>query len=561
MGVNQHKDQDLLNKLSLYMTILLPPLVLISLSRIFSEGFLPAMAVHVFLGVFQLVNHYFIKDKFPSISEAYFIFLFFTVGIAAIFQNQDVYYGSPFFIIAMLFASIFFRRKFAIGTLLLSICVGYAISIFYLDSIRHLMIIGPGAIGLVVVVIFSNLKIKLQKTAQDAIEFGEKLEAELKLKKKFFATMTHELRTPLNGIVGGAEALQLSSLNSDQKEMLDIIAFSNSVLIDIVNDILDFSKLDTDQFELYKEAFVLEDLIEKVLSLHQISADKKKIKLNFYNEIDKKKYVYADEIRLCQVLNNLLSNAIKFTEKGEVSLTVSQKNTNDIEKISFKIKDTGIGIKDEFKADLFSPFTQENVSSTRKYGGTGLGLSICKELVKLMGGDIKVKSNKGKGSTFTFYISYTKDELIKSKSKEEIIKIHNIDLSSEFKELKILVAEDNTVNLKVIKSYLKRLNVSADYVENGQDVLSKLKESRYDIIFMDFQMPVMSGVEATRQIRKKSNQKDIYIIGCSANLKEGESVVAYEMDSALGKPLTLKMIKSELHKYLIKKHRDNSNVA
>lgn len=506
------------------------------------------MYAHIILFITHICIHFFVKDKYPRVSIVFHITLFFSLGIGAILTNSDVYYGSPFFIIAILFSSTFLEKRYAFATLIISVISGYLISYLILDSVRHIMIMGPAIIGYVVVNIFSELKNKLEKLVRNTNSANSKLQNQIEQKKNFYATMTHELRTLLNGIIGAVEAIKLTKVSNYQEEMLKIVSFSSKALLDIVNDILDFSKFGTDIFKLNKEFFYLSDCLQNVVEAHKIAAQSKGLEIKTNFPLKEGKFINTDLVRLTQVLNNLISNAIIFTESGSISLSFNFESVDDIEKIFFKVQDTGIGISEEYLKNIFTSFTQESNRTSKLYGGTGLGLSICKELVTLMGGEIEVSSKIDEGSCFSFYIEV--DNTVPLPQRNPLTKelsFNKLDLKQP-EELRVLVAEDNYINIKIMNNTLNSLGITASYSHNGLEVIEKLKSNNYHIIFMDIKMPLMDGIETTKFIRK--NYQNIFIIACSANLKDGDDVSELQMDASIGKPISRDSVERVISQYL-----------
>ncbi|MCK8120191.1 ATP-binding protein [Pseudoalteromonas sp. 2CM32C] len=376
----------------------------------------------------------------------------------------------------------------------------------------------------------------------------EKLKAEAdtsnNLKGKFLANMSHELRTPLHGILNLAEFGLSDSSNSEKDIALKSILNSANILSNIVNDILDFSKIEAGKLDIEHIDFNLKDVVNGVIEPLKKQASDKGIKFNVL--IDKKvaETLKGDPLRISQILNNLCSNAIKFTQAGHVDLIINLKGHSlNTQNITFKVIDTGIGINKAAQANLFKEFHQADSSTSRKFGGTGLGLSICNKLSHLMGGKIRFTSQENEGSTFIYQQSFEAsilDSLLK-KNKEV----------TDLQGCAILVAEDNKINQIVVNKMLKAHNTQVIFTENGKECVDYFVNNHVDLIFMDIQMPVMDGVEATKAIRALKNGKSIPIIAMTANTmkQDIEHYLNIGMDGYLTKPFNKDSLNSLLNVY------------
>jgi signal transduction histidine kinase/CheY-like chemotaxis protein len=378
-------------------------------------------------------------------------------------------------------------------------------------------------------------------------------------KSEFLANMSHEIRTPLNGVIGFSDLLKSSDLNQTQNLYVANIYASATSLLGIINDILDFSKIEAGLMELALTNVNIYQLAHKASDIIRFQVEKKNIQLliNISSAINQE--VKADDIRLKQILVNLLSNAIKFTEKGEIELKIellSQPSEQEIT-IRFAVRDTGIGIIEENQQKIFSAFAQNDTSTTRQYGGTGLGLSISNQLLALMNSKLQLSSVLGEGSVFYFDITlplmegaFINNTLINENSSA---KVEDLDLTS----FHLLLVEDNKINIILAQTVLKKSfpNIKITTVYNGEEGVNAYKNEKPDIVFMDVQMPIMNGYDATINIRNLPNGAQVPIIALTAGSVMGDMDKCYAvgMNDFVTKPYVKATIYNIIQKWVIGK--------
>jgi PAS domain S-box-containing protein len=376
----------------------------------------------------------------------------------------------------------------------------------------------------------------------------ETAEAATETKAAFLANMSHELRTPMNAVIGFSSLLLDESVTIEQKEFIEGILKGGEALLAIINDILDFSRVER-EIELEHQPFSLKHCINESLELVRVQARNKGLNLSSTVDCSTPDAIIGDHDRLRQILVNLLANAVKFTDTGDVSLTVSPKADDKGGKIFFKVVDTGIGIPPDKINEIFEPFTRVQGTAGRKREGAGLGLAISKNLVKLMGGMIKAESIPGQGATFSFTIQ---TETLQGRELD-FSKIKNASVECTFhgKSLRILVAEDDPLNQKVLVEMLKRLGCRPDAVCDGTEVLRALGNQEYDLVLMDVSMPEMDGITATQTIRRLPLKNVPKIIAVTANALAGdrEKCLQVGMDDYISKPVQKRDLEAIVMKY------------
>jgi PAS domain S-box-containing protein len=396
-----------------------------------------------------------------------------------------------------------------------------------------------------------HLDISKQKnTEQELRDQREKAEQSRKAKEIFLANMSHEIRTPMNAIIGFSRLLKSVSLTDKQISYLDAIISSSENLLVIINDILDFSKIESGKLSIEKVPFQIETIIQKVIKQIELKSLEKNISIKIIYDPKIPKIIIGDPIRLGQILLNLINNSVKFTSEGRIKIicTASKLDSDNVD-VSFKIADTGIGMKKEMLEKVFEDFIQGDDSITRKYGGTGLGLTISKQLIELMGGKISVESELGIGTIFTFTLSFKIGAEKKIKKKQASI-IEEKNLSG----VKILLAEDNEFNQMLALSILQSWGADVSVAKNGKEALVKVKKIKFDIILMDIQMPEMDGIQATENIRQKF-KLNLPIIALTANaLKEDkDKYIQYGINDYISKPFNTNELYQKIRDLIPKK--------
>ncbi|MBP5624485.1 MAG: response regulator [Lachnospiraceae bacterium] len=472
-----------------------------------------------------------------TLAHSILIFLAVTAGFTIFMQEKYILFSFVCSCICMLSYALFLKEQlyYAVDSLL--IYVFYCL--VYITASINMYIVVKSA----------------HEYNKGMAEKAEEAERANDSKMLFLANMSHEIRTPMNAISGMAELSLNEDLSPQTRENLENIRNSSKVLLAVVNDILDYSKMESGMMEIVPVTYSLSRLIKETVNMMQIRLSDKNVELKYTILKELPDVFVGDEIRFRQILFNLLSNAIKFTDNGYILLDVSGEIIKeDTAKLIVSVTDSGIGIRKEDLQKLFTSFQQLDSHKSHVREGTGLGLAICRELVSLMGGDITVESTYGVGSKFTFTIiqriSTKKESAVFSKAgssdSKEKLKVNNA---------KVLIVDDNAVNLKVAQGLLKTFNLTVDTCKSGRECLELMKQNRdYDLVFLDHMMPELDGIETLNLIRADSDEymKKVPVVALTANVMNGvrDMFISEGFNDYVPKPIDMVWVNSILRKYI-----------
>ncbi len=380
----------------------------------------------------------------------------------------------------------------------------------------------------------------------------DQAEAASEAKSRFLATMSHEIRTPLNGVLGMSQILMTSDLNADQSDQLETILKSAEALHEIITDILDFSRIEAGERELESIRFSPAELATDTLDILRPLADEKGIELKAGNLAELPPALFGDPTALRQVLLNLLGNAVKFTDDGFVSLNMGAIRLNETRSIlKVEIEDTGVGLPADEISRLFEAFTQADSSTTRRFGGTGLGLAICRNLVDMMGGSLSFRAREDGGSVFQFEVELGADLMSVKTKTPDVTAGESIAWDPD--GLHVLLVEDNPLNQRVMSFMFKKFGIKMTLASNGQEALSICDNNYFDAILMDCQMPVMDGLEATAELRRREGglrRTPIIALTAGAFESDRDRCLAAGMDDYLTKPVDGELLLQVLQKWV-----------
>jgi len=369
------------------------------------------------------------------------------------------------------------------------------------------------------------------RTAEDLAEARDRAEQANRAKSDFLANISHEIRTPLNGVLGMVQIMRRDEREADQSQRLDVIADAGQALLSVLDGVLDLSKIASGRLEAEVYPFDIEDIVRMATAAHGALAEQNDVRFGVEWHPEARGFWHGDGGKLRQVLTNLLSNALKFTAQGSITLRIAPSDTG----VRFEVADSGLGIADDKQAMVFEPFCQADASTTRRFGGTGLGLAICRQFVSLMGGDLKLRSQLGVGSTFSF-------ELPMARGSRPSPVAERPRPEGPVKAACILAAEDNPINQMILRALLEPFDIDLTVVTDGRQAVEAWANGSFDLILMDAQMPILNGTDATLEIRERERSGGLRrtpILALTANVMRHQidDYTRAGMDGYVAKPI------------------------
>lgn len=406
-----------------------------------------------------------------------------------------------------------------------------------------------------------------RRRAHELNQALQQAEQATRMKSEFLANMSHEIRTPLNGVLGMAQTLASEPLTPSQKEQVSIILDSGHALMVLLNDILDLSKIEAGKLEISPVASDLRHKLSSLFKLHEGVAKEKGVQLSLFVHPDVPSSLVFDPVRLRQCIGNLISNAIKFTDEGEVMIVVSAepRTEDELHRVTVHISDTGCGIAADKLDRIFESFSQEDGSTTRKFGGTGLGLAITRRLARMMGGDVCVVSEQGRGSVFTLTFDAQAISVPYSGETLKTVQMREPRKLTSLSGCRALVVDDNPINLRVATTFLTQYDVEVTTAKDGNDALNQLGHKPFDIILMDIHMPVLDGIEAFRRLRMSASPNRLApVLALTADCMAGdrERYMSMGFDGYVSKPIDERMLISAMSQVLaVQPNTDRAQAA
>lgn len=502
---------------NIYRNIFFVGLIILLDISYFLSGGLDSSITYIFIMAFLIINLIIKRNKFEQILF-YFIF---TTNILFIFYLEQLYpsWVTPYSSLNAKNGDLI--GSFSMVLLLISIIINF-FKTTYENFLKNI----------------DDKNKDLILSEKKANEERDKAERANNAKKEFLSVMSHEIRTPLNAIISSVNLLEKKEDKIDE-ELIKILKDASENLLALVSDILDFSKIESGKIKLEEKDFNLKELVERVVNVYSTQSKKRNNKLTLIIDSLNHEYFIGDYLRISQILNNLISNAIKFTENGNIYVRVKCiREEDEIYYILFEVEDTGIGISEDKIDYIFEEFTQENYSITRKYGGSGLGLSITKNLILLMNSNINVDSKLGIGSKFYFCLNFKKANIIEN-SQPSIT-------TNDISKIKILLVEDNDINIKLTSKILDNWNVKYKVAKNGLIALKTLENEKFDTILMDLQMPEMDGFTATQKIREFDDKTPIIAVTANSMAEEREKCLSLGFNEYITKPFKQDNLKEKI---------------